>query len=390
MPQTSSARRLTGQRICVTGRLSSMSRAEAIALIEEEGGAYVELPDRETDVLVVGDEGWPLRADGSVTRSLRRAHELEERGEGPEIVSETVWLAGLGLGGGRLERHYTLQQLARILGVEVPVIRGWMRRGWIRPVKTSRRLAWFDFQQVAGARRIQEMLSDGVKPARLEESLRQMQRWLPDAPQSVHPGLERDGQRLLVRLPEGGLADSRGQLFLEFREGVAEPPADAIPMHERGAEDWFALGLQWDEEGRLEDAIEAWHQVLRHDGIAPEAAFNMGNALYRLGRVGEACQRYLQATEQDEEYVEAWNNLGNVLSELGREEAALEALRRAVQLAGPWPDPHFNLAETLHQAGQTLAAIRHWQRYVELDPHSPWADRARARLRDNLRGGDAG
>ena len=70
--------------------------------------------------------------------------------------------------------------LADLLGVPVAVIRRWHRRGLIVPVREVRRLPYFDFQEVATARRLAELLAAGVSPRAIEKQLAAFARYLPD------------------------------------------------------------------------------------------------------------------------------------------------------------------------------------------------------------------
>ena len=69
--------------------------------------------------------------------------------------------------------------LADLLGVSVAVIRRWHRRGLIVPVREVRRLPYFDFQEVATARRLAELLAAGVSPRAIERQLESLARYLP-------------------------------------------------------------------------------------------------------------------------------------------------------------------------------------------------------------------
>ena len=69
--------------------------------------------------------------------------------------------------------------LAELLGVPVAVIRRWHRRGLIVPVREVRRLPYFDFQEVATARRLAELLAAGVSPRAIEKKLAALARYLP-------------------------------------------------------------------------------------------------------------------------------------------------------------------------------------------------------------------
>src|ERR1051326_2765029 len=96
---------LAGQRVAFTGALASMTRSEGIKLVRLHGGQFTVLVNRRTTMLVVGQDGWPLQADGRLTNKLRRARALQLGGcKGParragptiRIISEDDWLTHLG------------------------------------------------------------------------------------------------------------------------------------------------------------------------------------------------------------------------------------------------------------------------------------------------------
>src|SRR5205814_8608601 len=68
--------RLHGKRVAFTGRLATMARAEAQALVRTLGGFPASSVTRRTSILVVGQEGWPVERNGQLTRKLMRAKKL--------------------------------------------------------------------------------------------------------------------------------------------------------------------------------------------------------------------------------------------------------------------------------------------------------------------------
>ena len=227
--------RLRDREVAFAGRLASMTRQEAGAKVAAAGGRVVREPGANTAYLVVGHGGWPLRADGRPSSSMARARRLKEQRAPLSIVSETTFLQILGLTEKveDLQRLFTTAQLSRILEVPAREIRAWMRRKLIRPVKVARRLAWFDFREVAMARALHALTSAGVSPARIGRSMRELSQWLPDAhgvdAQAMLTQLETfaHGPTLSIRLQDGRLADPGGQLLLDFHRDEANRAAGA-------------------------------------------------------------------------------------------------------------------------------------------------------------------
>jgi len=391
---------LAGKEVAITGRLASMSRAEALERIASAGGTYVSVPRPTTALLVVGQDGPPLDERGRPTQSLLRGRAIVGRGGVLRIVSEEEFLAELGETGRRdgLQRLYTTQQLSRILEVPAGQIRTWVRHGLIRPVQVVRRLCFFDFRQVASARTLARLTREGVTPARIRKSLEALAGWLPEASGALAQleVLELGGG-VLVRTAEGLLAEPSGQLRLDFagdggREAAPIQPLDprappfgpggpAGPGSTDDRDAWFELGIRLEELGRSAEAIVAYERVIELGDERPEVRFNLGNAFYALGLCAEAAHAFTRATDLDPDYVEAWNNLGNVLAELGRSDGSLDAFRCALALEPDYADAHYNMAETLANLGDYAAAREHWRAYLRQDPASPWAEVVRERLR---------
>jgi tetratricopeptide (TPR) repeat protein len=351
---------LTGLELAITGRLASMRRDEALERIAAAGATYVASPSSTTHLLVVGQGG-----------------------------PEEVFLSRLGLEErlGELDRLFTTAQLARMLDVPQSELRAWVRHQLIRPVKEVRRLAFFDFRQVAGAKALARLAASGVSPGRIRRSLAQLEGWWPSTGASlaqleVIEAEDARGGSLFVRTNEGSLAETSGQLRLDF-DAPGELDAEADPALDAPGRDelWFRRGIQLEEEDRPEEAVVAYAKALEAGDPSAELAFNLGNLLYALERPADAAPCLALATEIDEDYVEAWNNLGNALAATGDQQAAVDAFERALAIEPDYPDAHFNLAETLATLGRTGDARNHWRAYLELDPHSEWALEVRARLR---------
>ena len=380
---------LKGREAAITGRLASMSRREAIYALSHVGGQYVESPRSSTDILVVGGDGPPLGPDGHPTKSLLRARDLRAQGVELEIIDEEEFVLRLGLEGRDedLNRLYTTAQLSRILKVPPAQIRSWVRNGLIEPTKVVKRLCYFEFSQVACARRLHQLTRWGITPGRIRRSLEKIDECIPTDIGSTGPALlqlesmER-GSPLLVRLGDGRLAEPNGQLRLDF-DSRQELPTGAVPQmqpREDTAEAWFHRGVIAEESGLLDGAVEAYQRALALGDPQPEICFNLGNSLYALGRCLEAASCFIQATEIDADYVEAWNNLGNSLAETGKHAQAILAYKRALSIEPSYADAHYNLGESLACTDDLLGAHRHWLAYLRQDPHSEWALRVRERM----------
>jgi tetratricopeptide (TPR) repeat protein len=290
--------------------------------------------------------------------------------------------------------------LAELLRVPVSVVRRWHRRGLIKPAREVRRLPYFDFQEVATARRLAELLAAGVSPDAIECKLAELRRYVPGVDRPLAQlAVIVQGSRLLLRQGDGLVAPG-GQLFFDFdaveqlaqanettpasRETISLAESLRSAASPLAPEEMLTLAADLEDEGNLAAAVEAYRAHAAAAGPTAPVCFSMAELLYCLGDVAAARERYYTAIELDENYVEARANLGCVLAELGERELALAAFEGALTLHPDYADAHFHLARTLDEMNRTDEAAPHWQEFLRLAPESPWAAAARERLNKTL------
>lgn len=386
---------IRGKAVAFVGKLASMSKREAVQWARRHGATVVEKPDAKADWIVVGEGELPGLA----------GDELDAWLEGPDrsaaaVMTETQFWEAVGVVELHQDIHrlYTPAMLAELVGVPLAVIRRWHRRGLIVPTREVRRLPYFDFQEVATARRLAELLAAGVSPHALERKLGRLAK--------VLPGVERPlaqlsvivrGKEILLRQGDG-LIEPGGQLRFDFEaaetEGEPAPtpveietPA-VLSMRRPGIpeappptpEQMCEAAADLEEQGRLDEAIEMYRAAMAAEGPGAETCFHLAELLYRTGDLPGARERYYMAIELDEDYVEARANLGCVLAQTGQRELAIAAFEGALRYHPDYADVHYHFARTLDEMGRPEAAAEHWRMFLELAFDSPWADEARARL----------
>ena len=138
------------------------------------------------------------------------------------------------------------------------------------------------------------------------------------------------------------------------------------PEPPRNAEDWFDDGLDFEENGDIDQAIEAYKQTVALDGQNVAAWINWGRLLHDRGNQREAEAVYRRAIELCGPDAVLMFNLGVLLEDLGRTLAALEAYQSAVGEDPALADGHYNLARLYEALGQPQHAIRHLGQYRRL------------------------
>lgn len=392
---------LTDERVAFVGRLAGMPRKKAQQLAREHGATVT--PDLAgATLIVVGEDQSPLGTEDSLDAILDAdVRHAAEQGD-VEVVAETQFWQRLGLieGEQHIRRLYTTAMLADLLDVPVAVVRRWHRRRLIVPVREVHRLAYFDFQEVATARRLSELLANGVSAEKIEHKLGELARLLPhvERPLAQLPVIV-EGRDLLLRSGDG-LIDGAGQRRLDFDaedqpddEPAAQTsiPLDPIARLRLAApssalsspvtpEELLEAALEREDIGQLPEAAELYRTLLLVEGPSADACFHLAEVLYRQGELSAARERYLMAVELDETFVEARCNLGCVLAEAGELELAAAALEGALAVHPNYPDAHYHLARVLDDAGAAEQAEVHWHQFLGLVPEGPWADEARQRL----------
>jgi tetratricopeptide (TPR) repeat protein len=349
--------------LAFTGRLASMRRADAFALVRERGGTPSRGVTRKTDALVVGGLGWPLLADGQVSKSLSRAQSC-----GVPIVSERRLLEWLGRKLPDEEaRAYSAEQLAGLSGLPLEIVRQLALLGLLDP-----RDGLYPYRDLSAVRQFASLFDAGVGLSVITSSLHEIRRWLPDAGLSNLKLYPASGDAILVQQLKGR-TDKTGQFVLPVDDMPANPDdnPDALFEDAQAAE----------ESGAFDTAVRLYQRVMRIDPDDPAAPFNLGNLLRARGRKVEAEAAYRDALKADARFAEAWYNLADLLEEQNRSDRAVDCLQRALAVHPDYADATYNLARLLHRGGRHLDAAVYWRRYLALDETSDWAAQARRALK---------
>ena len=123
-------------------------------------------------MLVVGELGWPLLADGRPSKSLALA-----KSYGVPIASERQFLEWLGQGvPDEQAKTYTADQIASLSGLPTEVIE---QLDDVRPDRG--RGGRYGFRDLAAARQVAGLFASGVALSAITRSLHEIRKWLPDA-----------------------------------------------------------------------------------------------------------------------------------------------------------------------------------------------------------------
>jgi tetratricopeptide (TPR) repeat protein len=388
---------IEGKRVAFVGKLGGVTKREAQALVRQHGGIPLSRCDATAQLIVVGADVFPLdEEDSLLDEEVRRAAAENKL----EIISETQLWQALGWVENEqfVRRLYTPAMLAELLEVSVATIRRWHRHGLIIPAREVHRLPYFDFQEVATARRLAQLLAAGASPAAIERKLAELSRYVPHVERPLAQlSTIVEGKQILLRQGEG-LVEPGGQLRIDFdaledrtHTGKTEAAEATVSLGDYLTEqqEWVTpeemlqAAARYEDDGQLRAAAEMCRAAMAAGGPRAEICFQLAELLYRLGDISAARERYFMAIELDEDFVEARANLGCVLAEMGEHELAIAAFQGALAYHRDYPDVHYHLARVLDEQHRRDEGEQHWREFLQLAPDSPWAEEARARLEIN-------
>ncbi|MBL8817977.1 MAG: MerR family transcriptional regulator [Planctomyces sp.] len=354
-----------------------MTHREAFRLVDQFGGRAIQSVSSATTMLVIGEEGWPLEADGATSQKLRQSLQLLADGSEIRVVAESDWLHLLGLNERReeIQKAYTPAMLSRLLDIPVRLIRRWARLGLIRPVRRVCRLPYFDYREVASARRLASLLDQGVSPQTIEKSLAELGQTLAGTDRSLAQlTILVQDENVLLRDAYGVIHPQTGQRLLDFDGAasplsVVNPPADVNPdgeqmdrIHGKGEMELNSTAIQSSETDSDEGPISI---------SITEARLQQGDRRMKDWNADEWFHEGCRLAEESE-FESAVNAFRNSMSLLVSEQFLL----REDEFGGPaeravFPDPaevNFHLADSLYRIGRRDAAIERYHSAIEFAP----------------------
>jgi tetratricopeptide (TPR) repeat protein len=345
--------------VAFTGRLASMTRAQAFSRVAEHGGTPKTGVTKATAALIVGELGWPLLRDGSPSNSLQKA-----KAYGIPIASERRFLTWIGKAAPEQQtKAYSKEQLAALSKVSGDLIDQFAMFGLIEP-----RDDLFGFRDLAAARQIANLLSSGVKLSTITQSLAEIRKWLPYAG-LANLRLYPEASDTLHVEHSNGRTDKKGQFVLPIEPSAAD--ADLLFAQAQAAEEME----DWETAERL------YNLVMNIDPADATAAFNLANVQRAQGKLIDAEAAYRIAVERESQFAEAWYNLADLLDEQRRGPEAVRCLELALKADPDYADAVFNLAILLHRLERLSDAAALWKRYLKIDRASSWAERAKRALK---------
>ena len=381
---------LSGHLVVFTGKLSSLGRKDARALVTRLGGVTADDINARTTMLVIGAEGFgPTSAEdepadaepaapGTGRTSREKSNKLkraEEMNAQPGVVrpiqilteEEFCRLAGVATPDTLKRQYHALRDvLARYRALREDHLRYLVKCGVLRPVLRTNADTFFAFPDLATIKQANEGLAQGL-------SFRSIVRALISA---------RVGQ-----LEFDFRIDAAPAKIITLRrpETARQTPARAVNDANAArrdtvlAEEYFRAASALDEgdDSTQEEAAIAYRKALELDPYLVAALINLANIHYSRDELAEAQALYERAIGLESDFFEAHFNLGNIYHDLGRFPEAQACYHEALRLNPFYADAHFYLAVTFEKIGQSPEARPHWRAYQQLAPQGEWVELAR-------------
>ena len=362
-------RPLEGQVVVFTGKLSSLGRKDARALVSRLGGATGEDVNAKTTMLVIGAEGFGPEREKS--NKLKRAEEINAQQPATiRIISEDEFcrLAGVPTPEALKRQYHAMRDLlARYRFLREDHLRYLVKCGVIQPVLRTNADTFFAFPDLAVVRQANEGVGDGASFRSVVKSLiasRQGQL-------AFDFRLDAAPARIFTLRPQTAV-----------RPALAGAAGDVAPPVHRDtarAEDYFRAGSALDDgdESKREAAAANYRKALECDPYLVAALINLANVHYSRDELAEAQALYERAIGLESDFFEAHFNLGNIYHDLGRFAEAQDCYSEALKLNPFYADAHFYLAVTFEKMGQPQDARPHWRSYQQLAPRGEWVELAK-------------
>jgi Tfp pilus assembly protein PilF/DNA-binding transcriptional MerR regulator len=319
---------------------------------------------------------------------------------------------------------YSVRDVAKIFAVQESRLRYWMQVGFVGPTVRKGGRFYYTFRDLVAVKSAKDLLAAGLPLQKVRKNLDSLREAMPGEPNpAAKLRICSDGETIVAIDDAVGFEPATRQVVMAFelptlagrvaeimaepgsRPAVADGPevrttgpaaalaaaaAAAVPTElvddpteansGNTAYRCFLEACAAEDRGDPSTAEHLYRQAVDLEPSLAAALTNLGNLMYRQGDTVVARQMYERALELEPAQPEARYNLGNILEDLGETDLAIAELRRVCAAAPEFADAHYNLGLMLARVGGATQARHHLERYLELDPDSPWADRARGFL----------
>ena len=185
----------------------------------------------------------------------------------------------------------------------------------------------------------------------------------------VHRGI--DPSDYVMKLEKEGYLPLEGQVLIVAKPEVVRN-AVLAPVAERPAKPaWEGTNLEANrlyKEGRYEEALKLYRDILGGNAGLAQIQFNAGNCLFHLERYEEALDAFKEAIRLKPDFFDAYTNLAGTFGKLKKFDEAVPLFERALA-AYPESPALLSSAGLLYlSSGRSDKAVEYLKKAASLDP----------------------
>jgi predicted O-linked N-acetylglucosamine transferase (SPINDLY family) len=134
------------------------------------------------------------------------------------------------------------------------------------------------------------------------------------------------------------------------------------------SDSYFKLGVALRQQGKIDQAVEAYRQSVAINPAYAEAHYNLGNALFGQNKLEEAVTAYRDAIRGKPDHAGAYCNLGIALKGLNKLDEAVAAYLNAVKIRPDHAEAHSNLGNVLQIQGKFDESVAAYRQAIAIKP----------------------
>lgn len=225
--------------------------------------------------------------------------------------------------------QFGVREVEKLLRLPRSTIRALVDAGFVTPARGPRNAWRFSFQDLIVLRTAQALAAAQVPAKRINRSLKELRRHLPEAMPLSGLSIDAVGDRVVVREGPSRWQAESGQYLLGF-EG--DPAAGALKVIVRKAQpaaqemtlaDQIDRAVDLHEGGRLPEAEAVYRKALEIHGPDALLLYNLAVLLEDMKRKSEAVEIYQAALHADPGMADGYYNLSLLCEDLGRPQEAI-------------------------------------------------------------------
>tara|TARA_Y100000022_G_scaffold195572_1_gene201404 strand:- start:1210 stop:2793 length:1584 start_codon:yes stop_codon:yes gene_type:complete len=128
------------------------------------------------------------------------------------------------------------------------------------------------------------------------------------------------------------------------------------------------MGVALKNQGKLDEAIDAYKKVISLKPDSASAYIDMGNALYHQGKLDETISAFKKAIFLNPKNANAYYNIGVVFNAKGKLNEAIDSYKKSVLLNPNYAEAYSNMGVALHEKGMLDEALEIFKKSISLNP----------------------